>query len=106
MHGECKKDRVTVVFSTMFKDDNSVVIGKVFMLEFKEGHRASPTAPAVLFRHREPPLELKDISAAVGNNIGCVTFMSIFWYLSCLVFSGLLYLWFDLSRQFQKIIGY
>uniref|UniRef100_A0A452VE23 Arp2/3 complex 34 kDa subunit n=1 Tax=Ursus maritimus TaxID=29073 RepID=A0A452VE23_URSMA len=66
MHGECKKDRVTVVFSTMFKDDNSVVIGKVFMLEFKEGHRASPTAPAVLFRHREPPLELKDTNAAVG----------------------------------------
>lgn len=28
---EAKKDRVTVVFSTVFKDDDDVVIGKVFM---------------------------------------------------------------------------
>lgn len=28
---ESKKDRVTVVFSTVFKDDDDVVIGKVFM---------------------------------------------------------------------------
>lgn len=28
---ESKKDRVTVVFSTVFKDDDDVIIGKVFM---------------------------------------------------------------------------
>lgn len=28
---EAKKDRVTVIFSTIFKDDDDVVIGKVFM---------------------------------------------------------------------------
>lgn len=28
---EAKKDRVTVVFSTVFKDDDDVIIGKVFM---------------------------------------------------------------------------
>jgi len=28
---EAKKDRVTVIFSTVFKDDDDVVIGKVFM---------------------------------------------------------------------------
>uniref|UniRef100_A0A7M4FRH0 Arp2/3 complex 34 kDa subunit n=1 Tax=Crocodylus porosus TaxID=8502 RepID=A0A7M4FRH0_CROPO len=71
---EAKKDRVTVVFSTVFKDDDDVVIGKVFMQEFKEGRRASHTAPQVLFSHREPPLELKDTDAAVGDNIGYITF--------------------------------
>ncbi|NDJ00201.1 hypothetical protein GWA97_14080, partial [Flavobacterium sp. LaA7.5] len=64
MYVESKKDRVTVVFSTVFKDDDDVVIGKVFMQEFKEGRRASHTAPQVLFSHREPPLELKDTDAA------------------------------------------
>ena len=42
--------------------------------EFKEGRRASDTAPQVLFSHREPPLELKDTDAAVGDNIGYITF--------------------------------
>ncbi|TMS11884.1 Actin-related protein 2/3 complex subunit 2 [Larimichthys crocea] len=70
MYVEAKKDRVTVVFSTVFKDDDDVIIGKVFMQEFKEGRRASHTAPQVLFSHREPPLELKDTDAAVGDNIG------------------------------------
>uniref|UniRef100_W5MS24 Arp2/3 complex 34 kDa subunit n=1 Tax=Lepisosteus oculatus TaxID=7918 RepID=W5MS24_LEPOC len=75
MYLEAKKDRVTVVFSTVFKDDDDVVIGKVFMQEFKEGRRASHTAPQVLFSHREPPLELKDTDAAVGDNIGYITFV-------------------------------
>uniref|UniRef100_A0A8D0CKG1 Arp2/3 complex 34 kDa subunit n=1 Tax=Scleropages formosus TaxID=113540 RepID=A0A8D0CKG1_SCLFO len=75
MYVEAKKDRVTVVFSTVFKDDDDVVIGKVFMQEFKEGRRASHTAPQVLFNHREPPLELKDTDAAIGDNIGYITFV-------------------------------
>ncbi|KAL1781923.1 actin-related protein 2/3 complex subunit 2 [Sigmodon hispidus] len=75
MYVESKKDRVTVVFSTVFKDDDDVVIGKVFMQEFKEGRKASYTAPQVLFNHREPPLELKDTDAAVGDNIGYITFV-------------------------------
>ena len=41
MYVESRKDRVTVVFSTVFKDDDDVVIGKVFM-QFKEGRRAQP----------------------------------------------------------------
>ncbi|CAB1327728.1 unnamed protein product [Coregonus sp. 'balchen'] len=40
MYLEAKKDRVTVVFSTVFKDDDDVILGKVFMQEFKEGRRA------------------------------------------------------------------
>ncbi|KAM7245721.1 hypothetical protein CapIbe_002019 [Capra ibex] len=51
MYVESKKDRVTVVFSTVFKDDDDVVIGK------------------------EPPLELKDTDAAVGDNVGYITFV-------------------------------
>uniref|UniRef100_A0A671P0S9 Arp2/3 complex 34 kDa subunit n=1 Tax=Sinocyclocheilus anshuiensis TaxID=1608454 RepID=A0A671P0S9_9TELE len=43
--------------------------------EFKEGRRASHTAPQVLFSHREPPLELKDTDATVGDNIGYITFV-------------------------------
>lgn len=46
----------------------------LFVQEFKEGRRASHTAPQVLFSHREPPLELKDTDATVGDNIGYITF--------------------------------
>ncbi|KAG8258044.1 Actin- protein 2/3 complex subunit 2, partial [Homalodisca vitripennis] len=74
MYVEAKSDRVTVVFSTIFKDENDIVIGKVFMQEFKEGRRASHTAPQVLFSHREPPLELQNSDALVGENIGYITF--------------------------------
>ena len=65
-----QKKTVTVVFSTVFKDDDDVVIGKVFMQEFKEGCRASHTAPQI-FSHREPSLELKDTDAAMGDNRLC-----------------------------------
>ncbi|KFO38247.1 Actin-related protein 2/3 complex subunit 2 [Fukomys damarensis] len=59
--------------STVFKDYYDVATGKVFMQEFKEGCRVSRTAPQVLFSHREPPLELKDTEAAVGDNMGYLT---------------------------------
>nr|CAD7570591.1 unnamed protein product [Timema californicum] len=75
LYVEAKSDRVTVVFSTIFKDEDDVVIGKVFMQEFKEGRRASHTAPQVLFTHREPPMELQNTDAKVGENIGYVTFV-------------------------------
>lgn len=75
MYVEAKKDRVTVIFSTVFKDETDVIIGKVFMQEFKEGRRASSTAPQVLFSHKEPPLELRGSDAAVGDNIGYITFV-------------------------------
>jgi actin related protein 2/3 complex subunit 2 len=72
---EAKQDRVTIVFSTIFRDENDVVLGKVFMQELREGRRASHTAPQVLFSHREPPLELQNSDARVGDNIGYVTFV-------------------------------
>jgi len=75
LYVEAKADRVTVVFSTRFRDEDDVVIGKVFMQELKEGLRASHTAPPVLFSHREPPRELQNTDAVVDNKVGYVTFV-------------------------------
>lgn len=70
------KDRVTVIFSVLFQDADDIIIGKVFMQEFKEGRRANQQAPQVLFSHRDPPSELANMpEAAVGDNIGYVTFV-------------------------------
>jgi actin related protein 2/3 complex subunit 2 len=75
MYVEAKKDRVTVIFSTVFKDDDDIVIGKVFMQEFKEGRRQYQQAPQVLFSHKEPPMELQNTDAKIGDNIGYITFV-------------------------------
>ncbi|XP_033639761.1 actin-related protein 2/3 complex subunit 2-like [Asterias rubens] len=75
MYVSAEMDRVTVVFSTVFKDDDDVVFGKVFMQEFKEGRRGSQNAPQVLFSHKEPPQELAGTDAAIGDNIGYITFV-------------------------------
>jgi actin related protein 2/3 complex subunit 2 len=75
LYVEAKADRVTVVFSTIFRDEDDVIIGKVFMQELREGRKASHTAPQVLFSHREPPMELANTDARVGDNIGYVTFV-------------------------------
>lgn len=47
LYVEAQADRVTVIFSTIFKDEDDIVLGKVFMQEFKEGRKASHTAPQV-----------------------------------------------------------
>nr|CAG4650223.1 EOG090X07NU [Sida crystallina] len=73
MYVEAKADRVTVVFSTVFRDEDDIVLGKVFLQELREGRRASHTAPQVLFSHREPPMELASTDARVGDNIGYIT---------------------------------
>ncbi|XP_066600157.1 actin-related protein 2/3 complex subunit 2 [Prorops nasuta] len=75
MYVEAKSDRVTVVFSTLFKDEDDMIIGKLFLQELKEGRRASQTAPQVLFNHREPPLELQDSDAQVNDCVGYITFV-------------------------------
>lgn len=50
------------------------------MQELREGRKASHTAPQVLFSHREPPMELANTDARVGDNIGYVTFGKNFFY--------------------------
>ncbi|CAJ0959528.1 unnamed protein product, partial [Mesorhabditis belari] len=76
MYIEAKPDRVTVIFSTLFKDPDDVIIGKVFLQEFREGRKASQTAPSVLYSLGEPPMELRDQPGArVGDNVGYITFI-------------------------------
>lgn len=75
MYVEAQKDRVTVIFSTVFKDDDDIVIGKLFMQEFKEGRRNYQQAPQVLFSHKEPPMELQGTDAKEGDNVGYITFV-------------------------------
>jgi len=75
MYVEAKEDRVTVIFSTIFKDADDVKIGKVFLQEFKEGQKASQTAPQVLYSNKKPPLGLKDTDARTGDGVGYVTFV-------------------------------
>ncbi|ELU14177.1 hypothetical protein CAPTEDRAFT_149774 [Capitella teleta] len=75
MYVDARTDRVTVIFSTVFKDDDDVIIGKVFMQEFLEGRRQYQQAPQVLFSHRDPPLELQNSNARTGDNIGYITFV-------------------------------
>lgn len=90
---EAKADRVTIIFSTIFRDPDDIIIGKVFLQvgissflfnfccyniciqEFREGRKASQTAPQVLYNVGEPPMELRDHQdARVGDNVGYITF--------------------------------
>jgi len=74
MYVEAKPDRVTVVFSTIFKDEDDIVLGKVFLQEFREGKRAAQNAPQVLFT-REPPAGIAEEGALTGENVGYITFV-------------------------------
>ncbi|OAA49877.1 ARP2/3 complex 34 kDa subunit [Beauveria brongniartii RCEF 3172] len=71
-------DHVTVIFSTVFREETDRVFGKVFIQEFVDARRrAIQNAPQVLFR-TDPPLELQDVpgvkSTGTGE-IGYVTFV-------------------------------
>lgn len=68
------EDRVTVIFSTTFKEEDDIIIGKNFMQEFSEARRKHQQAPQVLFSYKTPPAELNDTDAIVGENRGYVTF--------------------------------
>jgi len=75
MYVEAKSDRVTVIFSTIFKDADDIILSEVFMREFKEGKKASATAPTVIFSNKEPPSTLKDSDARTGEGVGYITFV-------------------------------
>jgi actin related protein 2/3 complex subunit 2 len=68
------EDRVTVIFSTTFKGEDDIILGKVFMQEFSETRRKFQQAPQVLFSYKNPPAELNDTQAIVGENRGYITF--------------------------------
>lgn len=70
-------DRVTVIFSTVFREETDRVFGRVFIQEFVDARRrAIQNAPQVLFRN-DPPLELErvpGVNSTGTGEIGYVTF--------------------------------
>lgn len=70
-------DRVTVIFSTVFREETDRIFGKVFLQEFVDARRrAIQNAPQVLFRN-DPPLELQDepgLPRGKGE-VGYITFV-------------------------------
>ncbi|XP_065319798.1 actin-related protein 2/3 complex subunit 2-B-like isoform X2 [Gordionus sp. m RMFG-2023] len=76
MYIEAKEDRVTVVFSTLFHDEDDCIIGKIFLQEFKEGRKASQNAPHILFSSSEPPREFKErTDVKTAPNMSYITFI-------------------------------
>lgn len=71
-------DRVTVIFSTLFRDETDRIFGKVFLQEFVDARRrAIQNAPQVLFRS-DPPLELEGqpgLRGGKGEDVGYITFV-------------------------------
>jgi len=71
-------DRVTVVFSTMFREETDKIVGKVFLQEFVDARRqpSIQTAPQVLYTTKEPPLEIRGVPGLRdSDDIGYVTFV-------------------------------
>ncbi|KAK5677839.1 Arp complex subunit [Elasticomyces elasticus] len=72
-------DRVTVIFSTVFREETDRVYGKVFLQEFVDARkRGVQNAPQVLARD-EPPLEIQGLPGvkAGRGDITYVTFGSL-----------------------------
>ncbi|KAK9456813.1 Arp2/3 complex, 34 kd subunit p34-Arc-domain-containing protein [Dipodascopsis uninucleata] len=70
-------DRVTVIFSTVFREETDRVFGKVFLQEFVDARRrAVQNAPQVLYSAKEPPLEIRSLpGVTASDDIGYVTFV-------------------------------
>ncbi|BFZ53695.1 Arp complex subunit [Savitreella phatthalungensis] len=75
---QASADRVTVIFSTVFREETDRVFAKVFLQEFYDARRrpAVQNAPQVLFTIRDPPLEIRGLPGLrLDDNIGYVTFV-------------------------------
>lgn len=69
-------DRVTVIFSTIFREETDRVFGKVFIQEFVDARRrAIQNAPQVLFR-TDPPLELHGVPGVQNSGTGEVGYVT------------------------------
>lgn len=71
-------DRVTVIFSTIFKDETDKIFGKVFLQEFVDARKRSvQTAPQVMYSHKDAPLDIQSAVTRRQNdeNKGYVTFV-------------------------------
>ncbi|RPA73030.1 ARP2/3 actin-organizing complex subunit Arc34 [Ascobolus immersus RN42] len=76
LYVQATHDRVTVIFSTVFREETDRIFGKVFLSEFVDARkRAIQNAPQVLYRN-DPPLEIRDVVGAKHNeSIGYITFV-------------------------------
>ncbi|CAG8589835.1 783_t:CDS:2 [Diversispora eburnea] len=78
---QAQNDRVTVIFSTLFKEETDRIFGKVFLQEFVDARRrpALQNAPQVLYSIKEPPLEIRHLPEFKRiedrENLGYVTFV-------------------------------
>jgi actin related protein 2/3 complex, subunit 2 len=106
-------DRVTVIFSTVFREEVDHIFGEVFLREFVDARKrpALQNAPQVLFSNRDPPLEIRgmpEITKAASNakgEIGYITF-GLFSFLNILIFKScfrvILILLIGLMRLFHR----
>ncbi|RKP35181.1 arp2/3 complex subunit [Dimargaris cristalligena] len=72
------EDRVTVIFSTLFKEEMDRIFGRVFLQEFVDARRLASiqNAPQVLYSNREPPLEIRHLpNLKDDESVGYVTFV-------------------------------
>ncbi|GAA5862584.1 hypothetical protein JCM5353_006441 [Sporobolomyces roseus] len=72
------RDRVTCIFSTIFKEETDRILGRVFLQEFVDARRrpSCQTAPQVLYSNREPPLEIRHLKGLdMTEKAGYVTFV-------------------------------
>lgn len=77
MYIQASHDRVTVIFSTVFREETDRVFGKVFLSEFVDARRrAIQNAPQVLYRN-DPPLEIRGVPGVgeVQGDVGYITFV-------------------------------
>ncbi|KII89605.1 hypothetical protein PLICRDRAFT_52775 [Plicaturopsis crispa FD-325 SS-3] len=75
---QASTDRVTVIFSTVFREETDRIFGKVFLQEFVDARRqpAIQNAPQVLYSNRDPPLEIRHVSGLRNtDDVGYVTFV-------------------------------
>ncbi|WVN90192.1 uncharacterized protein L203_105428 [Cryptococcus depauperatus CBS 7841] len=75
---QASHDRVTIIFSTVFKEETDRVYGRVFLQEFVDARRLHTlqSAPQVTYSNREPPLEIRHVPGLKnGEDWGYVTFV-------------------------------
>ncbi|KAG9071735.1 hypothetical protein KI688_005950 [Linnemannia hyalina] len=73
-----QQDRVTVIFSTLFKEETDRVFAKVFLQEFVDARKKPhlQNAPQVIYSHREPPLEIRHVPGLLDSESqGYITFV-------------------------------
>ena len=83
-------DRVTVIFSTVFREETDRVFGKVFIQEFVDARRrAIQNAPQVLFRN-DPPLELQGVPGIQNTGTGEIGYVTFGMWPNYILYNALL----------------